>query len=116
MKSEDFEKLDRWDIVISKAPGNYQDSQFKPRPAVVISGAKFHKECDMAVIIPLSSTVRPGAMNIPLKVWEEVGLHQPSVAKIHPFSICSADIGVRLGKLSFVDIKAVEHAVKKILG
>ena len=58
----------------------------KPRPAVIVSAATFHRTLPDVIICPISSQPRyyttPGPGDHPLKHWSKIGLRHPSTARL----------------------------------
>ncbi|MBI4617954.1 MAG: type II toxin-antitoxin system PemK/MazF family toxin [Planctomycetes bacterium] len=58
----------------------------KPRPALVVSTARFHRHLLDMLVCPISSQPlyfeRPGPGDRPLRHWKTVGLRHPSTARI----------------------------------
>ena len=58
----------------------------KPRPAVIVSTAAFHRGLRDVIVCPISSRpndfATPGPGDYPLSRWREIGLKHPSTARV----------------------------------
>jgi len=99
----------------------YSDrSGVKPRPALVISTERFHRELPDVIVCPISSQPRfyrrPGPGDCPLRNWPSVGLRYPSTVGVSKILAVDKQIVKRaLGTLSGPDLARVEAAVRQAL-
>lgn len=88
----------------------------KKRPAIVISGSKYHKEREEIVVVAISSnTKRTLFGDVLLQEWQSAGLLYPSTATGIFFTIKKDLVERRLGALTIVDLTALENNLQKIL-
>lgn len=91
----------RGDVIVINVPYS-NHSGLKPRPALVVSPASFHRRLPDVIVCPISSQPRyyrrPGPGDHPLAGWQQVGLRHPST--------------VRVSKLLAVD----KQIIKRVLG
>jgi mRNA interferase MazF len=77
--------FERGQVVVVHVPFTGQAGS-KPRPAVVISTAAFHRGLRDVIICPISSRpnyyATPGPGDQPLARWREIGLQHPSTARV----------------------------------
>ena len=73
----------RGQVIVVNVPFTGQTGS-KPRPAVIVSAAAFHRRLPDVIICPISSQPRyyttPGPGDHPLKHWSKIGLRHPSTA------------------------------------
>lgn len=93
----------------------------KPRPALIVSPASFHRRLLDVIVAPVSSQQRqyqrPGPGDHPLRHWQPVGLRHPSTVRLsNLLAIEKALIKRVLGSLHADDLKRVESMLREALG
>lgn len=105
------------DVVLVPFPFTDQTAT-KKRPAVVVSSDAYHSDhinlILMGISSQLSSPLRAGEVII--KEWKKAGLINPSAVKPVLTTIEKRLVIHKLGTLSQADRRAVEQALKTILG
>ena len=93
----------------------------KPRPAVIVSGAAFHRTLPDVTICPISSQPRcyttPGPGDHPLKHWNKIGLKHPSTARLS--NLVAVDrklIKGPLGMMPAEDLERIDSGLRLALG
>ncbi len=87
----------------------------KKRPAIVVSGSKYHKEREEIIVLAVSSnTQRTLFGDIVLQEWQEAGLLYPSTATGIFFTIKKELVERRLGALTVADLTIVEKNLKEV--
>jgi len=87
----------------------------KHRPALIISGAVYHRERTQDIIVAvISSQVHKynGQTDYTLKDWQLAGLLQPSVVRSTLLTILSSRIDHKIESLSSTDLRDVESRLK----
>lgn len=88
----------------------------KKRPAIVVSGSKYHKEREEIIVIAISSnTKRTLFGDVLLQEWQRAGLLYPSTATGIFFTIKKDLVEKRLGTLTSADLTAVEKNLNEVL-
>lgn len=104
---------ERGDVVLANLP--FSDlSGLKRRPAVVVSAA--HPSVDL-FLLPLTSQIenlQPGEFF--LQDWQQAGLLFPSAIKRGLFTLETACVTRRLGRLSPPDMEKLDQALRSWLG
>ena len=109
----------RGQVVVVNVP--YTDrSGVKPRPALVISSERFHRDLPDVIVCPISSQSRfyrrPGPGDCSLRNWSSVGLRHPSTVRVSKILAVDKHIVKRvLGSLSGPDLARVEANVRQAL-
>ena len=105
------------DVVLVPFPFTDQ-SAAKQRPAVIVSSEAYHRERPDAVIMAITSQVRPEAKvgEAAIRHWREAGLLKPSVLKPVLATVERGLIRRRLGRLHEDDRRALRAALDAILG
>ena len=109
----------RGQVVVVNVP--YSDrSGVKPRPALVISTERFHRDLPDVIVCPISSQPRfyrrPGPGDCPLRNWPSSGLRYPSTVRVSKILALDKHIVKRaLGSLSGPDLARVEATVRQAL-
>jgi mRNA interferase MazF len=87
----------------------------KKRPAIVVSGTKYHKEREEIIVVAVSSnTKRTLFGDIVLQDWQDAGLLYPSTATGIFFTIKKELVKKRLGALTIADLTSVEKNIKEV--
>lgn len=104
------------DIVLVPFPFTDQ-SAVKRRPAVVISGNRYNRECPDLIIMAVTSQVRTagGLGEVPVIAWKESGLLKPSAVKPVIATIEQSLVARRLGRLAPPDQASLKQALAAIL-
>ena len=110
----------RGQVIIVNVPFSDR-SGVKPRPALVVSAAGFHRNLPDVIACPVSSQPRyyrrPGPGDCPLREWRAVGLRHPSTVRISKLLAVDKQIVKRiLGPLSRRDLARVETGLRDALG
>jgi mRNA-degrading endonuclease toxin of MazEF toxin-antitoxin module len=106
-------------VVVVNVP--YTDrSGVKPRPALIISTERFHRDLPDVIVCPISSQPRfyrrPGPGDCPLRNWPSIGLRHPSTVRVSKILAVDKQIVKRaLGSLSGPDLARVEATVPQAL-
>jgi mRNA interferase MazF len=91
---------------------------YKRRPAVVISTGSFNRSGIKLIVVAVTSNVsppfRPG--DTLLNDWNAAGLIKPSAVRGVVATVDQADIVRLLGRLTAMDLTAVQQGVAGILG
>jgi mRNA interferase MazF len=105
------------DVVLVPFPFTDQTAT-KKRPAVVVSSDDYHADHINLILMGISSQLSPTlrAGEAIIKEWKKAGLIGPSAVKPVLTTIEKRLVIHKLGKLSQTDVKAVEQALKSILG
>ncbi len=93
----------------------------KPRPALVVSAGRFHRDLPDVIVCPISSQPRyyrrPGRGDCPLRDWQAVGLRYPSTVRISKLLAVDRRIVRKgLGMLSSQDLAKVDAGLQQALG
>lgn len=107
-------------VVVVQVPFTGQGGS-KPRPAVVVSVAAFHRKLADVIICPIGSQPRyfrkPGPGDHPLEHWGDVGLRHPSTARLSKLVAVEKKLISRvLGTLHTDDLAKVEAGLSAALG
>lgn len=88
----------------------------KKRPAIVVSGSKYHKEREEIIVVAISSnTKRTLFGDVLLQEWQRAGLLYPSTSTGIFFTIKKDLVERRLGTLTSADLTAVEKNLSEVL-
>ena len=93
----------------------------KPRPAVVVSTAAFHRRLPDLIVCPISSRPNyydaPGPGDYPLSQWQEIGLKYPSTARVSNLVAVDKSLVKRvLATMPAEDFQRVEAGLRSALG
>lgn len=104
------------DVVLVPFPFTNQ-SAFKKRPAVVVSGREYSAARADAVLMAITSQLRPSAAfgDLWLQDWEQAGLLKASAVKPVFATIERRLILRRLGALSHHDLAGLREVIGRIL-
>ena len=110
----------RGQVVVVNVPFTGQAGS-KPRPALVVSGDKFHRRLPDVIVCPISSQARhyrhPDPGDHPLVHWMTVGLRHPSTVRISNLLAVEKKLLKRvLGKLHVDDLARVEQGLRMAFG
>lgn len=108
---------DRYDVVIVPFPFT-DKAQVKRRPALVVSGsAAFNKKAGHSVMAMITSANNPPwPLDVPISDLDAAGLPAASVVRLKLFTLDHRFIIAKRGSLSDKDRKAVNRALKTVLG
>jgi len=108
---------DRYDVVIVPFPFT-DKAQVKRRPALVVSGsAAFNKKVGHSVMAMITSANNPPwPLDVPISDLDAAGLPAASVVRLKLFTLDHRFIIAKRGSLSDKDRKAVNRALKTVLG
>lgn len=86
----------------------------KIRPVIVVGKPQgIH---NITAVVPVSSKNQQVSVDVTLQDWQQAGLINPSVARVHRIStMLQADLVSQLGELSSSDKIAITTAIKKLL-
>ena len=92
--------------------------QSKQRPAVIVSGARYHAERPDLILMAVTSQVRspPAFGETTLRDWQAAGLLKPSVIKPVLATLDQRLARKTLGRLSETDRSALKAALQRVLG
>ncbi len=110
----------RGQVVVVNVPFTGQTGT-KPRPALVVSTAVFHRKLPDVIVCPISSQPRhfqgPGPGDHPLQDWKAVGLKHPSTVRISNILAVEKRIVKRvLGALRADDLSRIEKGLALAFG
>ncbi|HVN84544.1 MAG TPA: type II toxin-antitoxin system PemK/MazF family toxin [Candidatus Binatia bacterium] len=110
----------RGDVIVVNVPYS-NHSGLKPRPALVVSPAAFHRRLPDVIVCPISSQPRyhrhPGPGDHPLGAWQGVGLRYPSTVRVSKLLAVDKQIIKRvLGTVPPADLAGVDAALRSALG
>lgn len=93
----------------------------KPRPAVVVSTAAFHRGLRDVIVCPISSRpnyyATPGPGDHPLSRWREIGLQHPSTARVSNLvAVEKALIKRVIATMPAEDFERIEAGLRLALG
>jgi mRNA-degrading endonuclease toxin of MazEF toxin-antitoxin module len=110
----------RGQVIVVNVPFTGQTGS-KPRPAVIVSAATFHRTLPDVIICPISSQPRyytaPGPGDHPLKHWSKIGLRYPSTARLS--NLMAVDKKLIKGPLATMpaeDLGRIESGLRFALG
>jgi mRNA interferase MazF len=105
------------DVILVPFPFTDQ-SQSKQRPAVIVSGTRYHAERPDLVLMAVTSQVRssPAFGEVGLRDWQAAGLLKPSVIKPVLATLDQRLVRKTLGRLSETDRSALKDTLRLILG
>ena len=111
---------ERGQVVVVDVPFSAQTGS-KPRPALVVSVAAFHRKLLDMIICPISSQPRyyqkPGPGDHPLVHWRSVGLRHPSAARLSNLLAVEKKLVRRaIGTLHAEDLARVERGLRQVFG
>jgi mRNA interferase MazF len=106
----------RGQVIVVDVPFTGQTDS-KPRPAVIVSAAAFHRALPDVIICPISSQPRyyttPGPGDHPLKHWSKIGLRQPGTARLS--NLVAVDrtlIKGSLGTMPAEDLERIDSGLR----
>jgi mRNA interferase MazF len=105
------------DVILVPFPFTDQTTT-KRRPAIVVSSAGYNRQHPDIILMAVTSHLRPTASfgEVPVVLWNQAGLLKRSVIK-PVFAIVEKGLVLRrLGRLDQKDRKALQDALKAILG
>lgn len=107
-------------VVVVNVPFTDQ-SGGKPRPALVASVERFHRQLLDVILCPISSQPhlyrRPGPGDHPLAHWRATGLRHPSTARVSNLLAVEKRLVQRvLGRLHAEDLAAIEQELREAFG
>lgn len=90
----------------------------KRRPAVVVSPRAYNDVRPDAIVMPVTSQLRPSAQfgETWVQAWKTAGLLKPSAVKPVIATLEQRMVMRRLGTLDATDAEALRHALRRILG
>lgn len=96
--------------------GHKRDEPYEPRPAVVVSDDRLNTGASgMAIIVPITGTLRPNPFHVPLDEGEG-GATKPSAALCdHVRSISTTRFRGRLGMVSTTALARIEIRLRSVL-
>ncbi len=105
------------DVVLVPFPFTDQTGT-KKRPAIIVSSDAYHARRRDAIIMAVTSQIKPTAVfgEVTITEWKKAGLLQPSVTKPILTTVEKGLVIRKLGQLQDVDLKAVQNALRLILG
>jgi mRNA interferase MazF len=105
------------DLILVPFPFTDQSTS-KKRPAVVISGANYHRKRPDYVIMAVTSRMRSVPMlgEVIVQDWQQAGLLRPSMIKPVMATIERGLVLRRLGSLDAENQAALKRAISDILG
>jgi len=110
----------RGQVIVVNVPFTGQTGS-KPRPAVIVSAATFHRTLPDVIICPISSQPRyytaPGPGDHPLKHWSKIGLRYPSTARLsNLMAVDKKLIKGLLGTIPAEDLGRIQTGLRFALG
>jgi len=111
---------ERGQVIVVNVPYTGQTGS-KPRPAVVVSTASFHRRLPDVIICPISSQPRyhrrPGPGDCPLQDWKRVGLRHASTVRVSNIVAVERKLIKRvLGTLSADDLSRLQGGLRTAFG
>lgn len=111
---------ERGQVIVVAVPFS-NHSGVKPRPALVISTAEFHRSLPDILVCPISSQPRylrrPGPGDCPLGDWAAVGLRHPSTVRVSKLlSVDKKIVGRVLGRLSGAAMRRIGSTLEQAMG
>ncbi len=110
----------RGQVIVVNVPFTGQ-TRSKPRPAVIVSAATFHRTLPNVIICPISSQPRyyaaPGLRDHPLKHWSKIGLRYPRTVRLS--NLMAVDKTLIKGPLATMpteDLERIESGLRFALG
>jgi mRNA interferase MazF len=107
---------EKGDVVLVPFPFSNQ-TDFKKRPAVVISASSYNSSAHDVVIMAVTSQIEKtvGVGECLIANWQEAGLLKPSALKTAISTIEQSLILKKLGKLSQSDLLSMDGSLKEFL-
>lgn len=92
-------------------------SQYKKRPAVIISSAYYQQARQDCVLMAITSQIRGSLAYAEANVnaWQEAGLLKPSIFKPLIFTLEQTDILLKLGTLTTADQQMLYNVIQQII-
>ena len=92
--------------------------QSKQRPAVIVSGPRYHTERPDLIVMAITSQVRPPPVfgEAPIRDWQAAGLLKPSIIKPVLATLEQRLVRKTLGRLSEADRTSLKAALQSIVG
>lgn len=105
------------DIVLVPFPFTDQTTS-KRRPAIVVSSSAYHRDRPDLMVMAVTSQTRPAMRigEVAVASWQDAGLLKPSVIKPVIATVETGLVVRKLGRLSAGDRRAVQDALRAILG
>jgi mRNA interferase MazF len=105
------------DVVLVPFPFTDQTGT-KKRPAIVVSSDAYQQRRRDLVIMAVTSQIKPAAVfgEVTITAWQQAGLIQPSVTKPILTTIEKGLVIRKLGQIQLTDRKALENALRLIIG
>jgi mRNA interferase MazF len=106
----------RGDVVLVPFP--FTDlSAAKTRPAVIVSGAGYHRSTRDLILLEITSHLpsSPLPATYPLRGWQQAGLKKRSVAKVVLFTLEESQIVHAVGRLTPDDMAGVDNLLRNAL-
>lgn len=105
------------DVILVPFPFTDQ-RQSKQRPAVIVSGARYHTERPDLIVMAITSQVRspPAFGETSVRDWQAAGLLKPSVIKPVLATLEQRLVRKTLGRLSETDRAALKQTLAEIVG
>lgn len=105
------------DVILVPFPFTDQ-RQSKQRPAVIVSGARYHSARPDLIVMAITSQVRspPAFGEATIRDWQAAGLLKPSVIKPVLATLEQRLVRKTLGRLSETDRAALKATMQIVLG
>lgn len=104
----------RGDVVIVSFP--FTDGRGdKARPAVIVSGARYHATRRDLILVPVTSRPPHDALDYSVADWREAGLLKPSSVCAKPFTFHHTKILHRAGHLHSADLARLDDMLREAL-
>jgi mRNA-degrading endonuclease toxin of MazEF toxin-antitoxin module len=101
-------------VYTAKFPFLENDKE-KVRPVIVVT--KPYGRYNIVTVIPVSASAEQEEVDIELLKWQDAGLLEPSIARVHRLSaLLQSELTSQLGVLSAKDETSLLKALKKLLG
>ena len=98
------------EVVFSERTG------LKKRPALVISGKKYHDNRQEVIIAAITSNIERILIgDTPIKYWQEAGLKYPSIVTGILQTIKQKMLRLKIGTLTNDDLQSVKKNINEIL-
>lgn len=107
-------RYNRGDVVLVPFPFTDLSTQ-RQRPAVVLSGDRFHQSSHDVIIAAITSQPASLFTDYPLQDWQSAGLLGPSVVRVGKLlTLHRALVRRRLGALTPSDLREVEKRLTQV--
>jgi mRNA interferase MazF len=104
----------RGDVVLVPFPFTDLSAQ-RQRPAVVLSGDRFHQSSQDVIIAAITSQRASLFTDYPLQDWQSAGLLGPSVVRVGKLlTVHQALIRKKLGALTVADLSEIEKRLVQV--